>query len=209
LAPAFAADCSSGRPNRPRPGYQRTRLSSARDRGEAGDHKEVLTGVGLAGERPDTRRRRKLGRPALVSMGGGVPALFRRRKAEEGVQLGIAVLVSWWRWFTPTALPCAESRRGPMASSALRLGGAARLHSAEARHGWRRKKQGARAGLGLGFKGRGLAWRGSQRRRRRPCCEGHDLCGRSGSAGPRWASAGLLAGPARVAGRAFGLGSAR
>jgi hypothetical protein len=72
---------------------------------------------------------------------------------------------------------------------------------AEARHGWRRKKQGARAGLDLSFKGSGghsLAWRGSQGQRWQPCCGGHDLCGLSGSAGPRWASAGLLAGPTEM-----------
>jgi hypothetical protein len=44
-------------------------VSSARGRGEVGDHEEVLTGVGTTGERPDTRRWRKLGRPSMVSKG--------------------------------------------------------------------------------------------------------------------------------------------
>jgi hypothetical protein len=48
-------------------------VSGIRGRGEVGDHEEVLTGVGMAGERPDTHRRRKLGRPTLGSMGGVAP----------------------------------------------------------------------------------------------------------------------------------------
>jgi hypothetical protein len=40
---------SSGQPNRRRPGHQGARVSSARGRGDVGDHEEVLTEVGMQG----------------------------------------------------------------------------------------------------------------------------------------------------------------
>jgi hypothetical protein len=91
--------------------------------------------VGMAGERPDTRWRRKLGRTALVPMDGGVPVGLRPRGPAVRLLLGVAELLE-------TAI-CSVGT--PPQRIEVAIGGA------WLRHAWHRS--GARLGRGRRRKG--------------------------------------------------------
>jgi hypothetical protein len=82
------------RPNHRRPGNAGARPRHGIERGGRGDAVEVLTSGGDRGEAPDFEAgRRRCGRPTVVFMHGGAPALGWRRGAVEDTRLDVAKLL--------------------------------------------------------------------------------------------------------------------